>query len=176
MQEYGLDSIARDAVCEVKYIVESGGVSMKVLVAGLSTLLLAGSALTADDAVRAKLTGKWEQSDGNGETKSTWTLKELGDSMHVTNSSLTGTIVAFDCNIGGKECAIKHAGHKSKVALWFNGPKLIEMETMGTQVVKRRFTVTGDGDTMDLETIPLVPGGPGETTHFKRLGQESGKD
>ena len=71
---------------------------MNVLAAGLSTLLFAGSVLAADDAARAKLTGKWEQSDGNAETKSTWTLKELGDSMHVTNSNVTGTIVEFDCN------------------------------------------------------------------------------
>jgi hypothetical protein len=140
---------------------------MKALVAGLSTLLLAGSALAADDAVRAKLAGKW-QSDGNGEPNSTWTLKEMGDSSHMIQSNPTGIIVEFDCNVGGKECAIKHAGHKSKVALWFNGSKLIEMETTGTQVVKRSFTVTGNGDSMDLETIPLVPDGPSEMTHFKR--------
>jgi hypothetical protein len=149
---------------------------MRVLVAGLSTLLLAGSALAADDAARGKLTGKWEQSDGNGEAKSTWTLKEVGDSIHMNHSNLTGTIVEFDCNVGGKECEIKHAGHKSKVAVWFNGPKLIEMETMGTQVVKRRFTVTGNGDTMDLETIPLVPSGQTETTHFKRGASEATKE
>jgi hypothetical protein len=145
---------------------------MKALVAGLSTLLLAGSALAADDGVRAKLTGKW-QNDGKEEPNSTWTLKEMGDTIHVVNSNPTGIVVEFDCNIGGRECAIKHAGHKSKVAVWFNGPKLVEMETMGTQVVKRRFTVTGSGDTMDLETIPLVPGGQAETTHFKRAPSEA---
>jgi len=176
MQAYTLDRIARDSVREVKYRVERGGGSMRILLVGLSTLLLAGSAAAAaDDAARAKLTGKWEQSDGSGETKSTWTLKESADSMHVANSNLKGTIVEFDCNIGGRECAIKHAGHKSKVALWFNGPKFIEMETMGTEVVKRRFLVTGDGDTMDVETIPLVPDGPSETTHFKRAPSEAPK-
>ena len=149
---------------------------MNVLAAGLSTLLFAGSVLAADNAARAKLTGKWEQSDGNGENKSTWTLKELGDSMHVTNSNVTGTIVEFDCNVGGRECVIKRAGHKAKVAVWFNGPKLIEMETLGTQVVKRRFTVTGNGDTMDLETIPLVPDGQTETTHFKRADSGVSKE
>jgi hypothetical protein len=149
---------------------------MKVFVAGLSALLLAGSALAADDAARAKLTGKWEQSDGSGEMKSTWTLKESADSMHVANSNLKGTIVEFDCNVGGRECAIKHTGHKSKVALWFNGPKFIEMETVGTEVVKRRFMVTGDGDTMELETIPLVPSGSTETTHFKRAPSEASKE
>lgn len=139
---------------------------MKLLVITTSTLLLAGSALAADDALRAKLMGKWQQSDGNGET---WTLKDSGDSMHLANAGPKETIVEFDCNILGKDCAIKHAGHKSKVSLWFNGAKLVELETTGDQVVKRRFTVTGDGDTMDLETIPITPSGPGETTHFKRV-------
>src|SRR5580658_4364104 len=124
---------------------------MKVLVTTVSALLIAGSAFAADDAVRAKLAGKWQQSDGNGES---WTLKESGDSMQVTNAKSTATIEEFECNTVGKECAIKRAGHKSKVVLYFNGPKLIEMETTGNQVVKRRFAVTGDGDTMDLETIP----------------------
>src|SRR5579863_5670507 len=94
------------------------GGSMKFLAITAGTLLLSGSALAADDALRAKLTGKWQQSDGNGET---WTLKDSGDSMHLANSGPKETIVEFDCNILGKECAIKHAGHKSKVSLWFNG-------------------------------------------------------
>jgi hypothetical protein len=49
--------------------------------------------------------------------------------------------------------------------MWFNGPKLVELETRGAQVVKRRFSITGDGDTMDLETIPIVPTGKSEITH-----------
>jgi hypothetical protein len=56
-----------------------------------------------------------------------------------------------------------------KVSMCFNGPKLVELETRGNQVVKRRFTVTGDGDTMDLETIPIVPTGKSETTHLRRV-------
>jgi hypothetical protein len=138
---------------------------MKGSMIALSALLLTGSAFAADNALRAKLTGKWQQSDGNGET---WTLKDSGGSMHLTNSSQKETIAEFDCNTLGKECAIKHAGLKSTVSLWFNGAKLVELETTGNQVVKRRFAVTGDGDTMDLETIPISPSGQGETTHFKR--------
>jgi hypothetical protein len=95
-------------------------------------------------------------------------LEKSGDSVHVVNSNPTKTIEEFDCNTVGKECAIKNNGHKSKVSLWFNGAALIELETTGNQVVKRRFTVTGNGDTMDLETIPIVPGGQPETAHFKR--------
>jgi len=152
---------------------ESEGGSMKVLVITASTLLLAGSALAADDALRAKLTGKWHQSDGNGET---WTLKDSGGSIHLANSGSKETIVEFDCNTVGKECAIKHVGRKSKVSLWFNGAKLVELETTGNQVVKRRFAVTGDGDTMDLETIPITPSGQGETTHFKRVSSVVSKE
>jgi hypothetical protein len=141
---------------------------MKTLAVALSTLLLASLAFAADDTAREKLAGKWQQSEGNGEPASTWTLERMGDSIHVVNSNPTKTIEDFDCNTDGKECSVKNAGHKSKVSLWFNGAALIELETTGDHVVKRRFTVTGNGDTMDLETIPIVPGGQPDTAHFKR--------
>ena len=141
---------------------------MRISAVALSTLFLAGSILAADDTARAKLAGKWQQSEANGEVKSTWTLKDMGDSIHVVNSSPTETIEEFDCNTVGKECAVKNGGHKSKVSLWFNGAALIELETTGNQVVKRRFIVTGNGDTMDLETIPIAPGGQPGTVHFTR--------
>jgi hypothetical protein len=43
------------------------------------------------------------------------------------------------------------------------------METKGNLVLKRRFSITGDGDTMDLETIPIAPPGKVETSHFRRV-------
>jgi hypothetical protein len=103
--------------------------------------------------------GRWQQSDGNGETKSTWALENSGGSIHVTNSNGTQTVAEFKCNTVGKECAGKDAGRPSKMSMWFKGPKLVELETRGNQVVKRRFSIIGDGDTMDLETIPIVPTG-----------------
>jgi len=112
--------------------------------------------------------GTW-QSAGTGETKSTWALEGLGESIHVTNSNGTQTVAEFDCNTVGKECAVKDAGRKSKVSMYFNGPRLVELETRGTQVVKRRFIVSDDGATMDLDTIPIAPEGKTETTHFKRV-------
>ena len=80
---------------------------MKTLALALSTLLLAGSALAAEDTDRAKLAGKWQQSEGNGASKSTWTLEKMGDSIHVINSNPTETIEEFDCNTLGKDCAIE---------------------------------------------------------------------
>ena len=142
---------------------------MTVSIIALSALLLASTAIADDDSSRAKLMGRW-QVDGTGETKSSWDLEEgLADSIHVANTSGAQTIAEFECNTMGKECAVKDAGRKSKVAMWFNGPKLVEMETKGNQVVKRRFNITGDGDTMDIETIPIAPAGKVETSHFKRV-------
>ncbi len=148
---------------------------MKTLAIALSALFLAGSTLAADDTARAKLEGKWQQSEGNGVAKATWTLENMGDSIHVVNSNRTETIEEFDCNTLGKECAVKNAGHKSTVSLWFNGAALVELETTGNQVVKRRFIVTGNGDTMDLETIPIAPSGQPDTVHFTRTTQAAPK-
>ena len=49
---------------------------MRVPIISLSILLLASSAFADDDSSRAKLMGKWQQSDGNAEATSTWTLEE----------------------------------------------------------------------------------------------------
>jgi hypothetical protein len=141
-----------------------------VSIVTLSALLSAGAALASDDSGRDKLLGTWEQSDGNGEP-TTWTLEGksgFAGPLHVTNSHRTQTQTEFECNTLGMECSAHDAGKASKVSMWFNGPKLVELETRGTQVVKRRFSVTGDGDTMDLETIPIAPAGKVEITHFKR--------
>jgi hypothetical protein len=45
----------------------------------------------------------------------------------------------------------------------------VETETIGSRVVKRRFAVTGDGDKMELEVIPIEPEGKTETVVFKRV-------
>ena len=148
---------------------------MRVSIVTLSALLLAGSAFTGEDSSRDRLMGRWQQSDRNGETKSTWVLESARGSIHVTNSNGTQTVAEFKCNTVGKECAGTDAGRPSKVSMWFNGPKLVELETRGTQVVKRRFSTTVDGDTMELETIPIVPAGKSDITHFKRIPSEVAK-
>jgi hypothetical protein len=53
--------------------------------------------------------------------------------------------------------------------MWFNGPKLVELETKGKEVVKRRFAVAGEGDTLEIEVIPIEPAGKTETLRFRRL-------
>jgi hypothetical protein len=60
--------------------------------------------------------------------------------------------------------------------MWFKGAKLVELETTGNQVVKRRFTVTADGDSMELETIPVTATASTETAHFKRAPAGAAKE
>jgi hypothetical protein len=53
--------------------------------------------------------------------------------------------------------------------MWFNGPKLVAMETRGNTVWRRTFGVTGDGDTMDLDLAQIAPSPKSEIQHFKRV-------
>ncbi len=46
--------------------------------------------------------------------------------------------------------------------MWFLGPKLVQLET-------RRFSVTDQGDVMQVELIPISPGGKPETVKFRRV-------
>jgi uncharacterized protein YfaP (DUF2135 family) len=130
----------------------------------------AGMAFADDQADRAKLTGKWQSAAG---AQSSWTLAENGDSIHIVNADQGQPVEDFSCTTSGKECSVKHAGHSSKVSMWFNGSKLVELETTGNQTVKRRFSVSGNGDTMDIETIAVTAGGSPEITHFKRATEQA---
>jgi hypothetical protein len=121
-------------------------------------------AFGADDAGRAKLIGAWE-SHGDG---GTWVLAENGDAMHVTHVQNDRKLTDFECNTEGRECSVKDAGKSAKISMWFNGPQLVLMETRGSDVVKRRFQVAGDGTAIEVETIPIVPQGKPETATLNR--------
>jgi len=141
-------------------------------------LLLASGAIWADDATdRAKLTGTWEIQNGTGkEAGSSWTLEDKGDTMHVAYSEGSQKMAEFDCNTKGADCKVKDGGHSATVSFYFNGAKLVELETQGSNsVVKRRFGVVGQGDEMEVEVMPIVPSGQAETLHFKRAHLASAK-
>lgn len=138
---------------------------MSVRVIGLGILLFGVSAFAGDDA-RAKLMGAWESQDASG--KATWLLEDKGDAVHVTYLQGTQKLSEFECNTGGQECATKDAGHAAKVSLWFNGPMLVELETKGSEIIKRRFAVAGAGEEMEVELIPVASKSKAETVHFKR--------
>jgi hypothetical protein len=143
-------------------------------IATMSILVLATVALADDSEQRAKLTGSWQVETSGANEASSWVLRPLPDGMHIANSSGGKTVVEFDCKMA-QECDIKDSGHHAKLMMYFNGPKLVATETVGSRIVKRRFTVTGDGNTMELDVIPIEPEGKTETIVFKRVTTEAAK-
>ena len=140
----------------------------------MSLLVLASIALADDYEQRTKLMGSWQVEASGASDVSSWTLQELPEGMHIAGSDGGKTVIEFNCKMG-QECDIKDSGHHAKMTMYFNGAKLVQNETIGSRVIRRRFTVIGDGNTMQLEVIPLEPEGKTETTTFKRVSTESAK-
>jgi hypothetical protein len=130
-------------------------------------LLLAVSVFADDRADRAKLIGVWE-SPGNGGKNGVWTIESKGESLHIIYIEGGQKLADFECNIAGRDCKVKAFGHDSTISMYFNGAKLVQMETQGEQVLKRMFSLGGDGDSMQVELVPIVPDGKPETQQFKR--------
>jgi len=135
---------------------------MRIRLAGLGAVLV----LMAAAGQRDKLIGKWQPA-GTKDEGEVWSLETVGDSLRISHSVKQKTD-AIECNIMGKDCEVKLAGHKAKVSLWFNGDMLVEIETRGNEVTKRRFQVATD-DTMKIDVVPIVPEGKTETVELKRV-------
>jgi hypothetical protein len=131
-------------------------------------VLAFGVAAFADDTDRAKLMGAWESQGETDSGRVTWLFESKGDAVRVTYFRGSQKLAEFECDTDGKDCPTKVAGHSAKVSLWFNGSKLVELETRGSDVVKRRFAIAGAGEEMDEEIIPIASDSKAETLHFKR--------
>ncbi len=132
-----------------------------------SLAMLAPLAFAQDDAERAKLNGSWQAKE-QGATQAVWTIQPQGQNMRVTSAEGDHTVAEFVCQLA-KECEAKDAGKKVKVMFYFNGAKLVMMETKGDEIVKRLFGPGDAADVMELEMIPMSPAGKSETTHFTRV-------
>jgi hypothetical protein len=124
----------------------------------------------ADDApARARLIGVWQQQDDSGKGISIWALETKGDSLHITNSQGDQKLSEIECKPTGAECEGTSSGKKAKVTMYFYGPTLVQLETVGSDVVKRQFTVTEQPDIMDLAVMPITGNTKSETLHLKRM-------
>jgi len=117
-----------------------------------------------DYADRAKLVGSWQSPDNS----QLWSFQTEGDSLKVTQTEGGAKIADFVCNTDGKSCEVKIGGKKASVSFYYNGPKLVEIEQKGSDVIKRRFAAA-EADGMELEVMPIVPSGSNETLKFKRV-------
>ena len=146
----------------------------KALLAAACSLLFFGALhLRADDntSARAQLIGAWQPKDPAVKDAGVWTFERKGgDVIHITYAVGDQKTVEMECETTGKDCKVKDTGKSAKVSMWFSGRNLVSLETRGDEIVKRRFGV-GDGDSLEVEIIPIQPDGKKETVEFRRVKQ-----
>lgn len=97
------------------------------------------------------LTGSWVQPNG----ERSWTIKSIPGGVHLTQMERSTILADFDCRTNGADCPVKVSGHKVSVSLYYNGDALIELETNGGRVLKRRFAVQPSGTTLKVEVTTM---------------------
>jgi hypothetical protein len=111
------------------------------------------------------ITGTWVlQSDKNVKL----VIDQSDQKIHVQEVEGNDLKEDYTCNLNGKDCDFKQEGHAAKVSLWHNGAKLVELVTRGSDVVKRRFTLAPDGNSLSVEMSRISPSGKNETFAYAR--------
>ncbi len=95
-------------------------------------------------------------------------VEQTPDKIHVQELKGDQVQMEYTCNVVGKDCAIEDEGHPAKVALWFNGPKLVELKTKGAEVTRRRFTLAADGHSLEVERSAMSAEGKTEILAYSR--------
>jgi hypothetical protein len=146
---------------------------MNMYMTAFAALLLWVPVLGDDASARAQLIGAWQQQDDSGKGIPVWVVETKGNSLHITNSQGDQKLSEIECKPGA-ECEGTASGKKSKVTMYFNGPTLVLLETVGSDVIKRQFTVREQPDIMELEVIPIIGSAKSETLHLKRMPRSTG--
>ena len=148
---------------------------MNIYMAAFAALLLWVPVLGDDASARAQLIGAWQQQDDSGKGISVWVVETKGGSLHITNSQGDQKLSEIECKPTGAECEGTASGKKAKVTMYFNGPTLVQLETVGSDVIKRQFTVREQPDMLEIEVIPIIGNAKSETLHLKRMPRSTGK-
>ncbi len=126
---------------------------------------LLAPAILAQSADKPDVAGNWQIAASRDDSVTLSIAAKDNDSLHYVESH-NGATLEFDCTTDGAECAMTDGGHKAKVSVWYNGDSLVVMETKGSNVLKRRLTVTGS--TLQMEVIPIVPQGKTDKLVFTK--------
>jgi hypothetical protein len=111
------------------------------------------------------VSGTWVQSS-NEAIK--WTFAQKDNKMHVQEMNGDKVIADFTCSLGGQECEVTEDGRPEKIMMYYNGPKLVAIRERGNDAVKQRISVSADGKTLQMETVPLSAAQKSETLTFER--------
>lgn len=135
---------------------------MYAFAAFASLSALATAARADQQADRASLTGSWIQ---NGGIRA-WVIEPSGDTLHMTLLEGSSPVADFSCAPDGHDCETKISGHKATVSLYYNGSALVQLETKGGQIVKRRFAATGNS--LKVQVTPMNGTAVTEEREFER--------
>jgi hypothetical protein len=108
--------------------------------------------------------GTWETENKSDEL----VVEQSNNSIHLKQLHGAQVLVEYTCNSMGKDCAFKEEGKNATVAVYFNGPKMVELRTRGNVVVKRRFGLKDGGKTLEVELMPIAPSGKTETILYAK--------
>jgi hypothetical protein len=161
------------SMLELERDLPKGGVQMRFEVASVILAgVLAVGALGQSNATSGALSGVWVSSS---DSAMKLTLDAKDNQIHFQETNGGKLVIDYTCPTSGQECQAKEDGHTEKVMVYFNGPKLVELTERGSEVDKRRFELSPDGNTMQLEIIPLSSSGKTETMKFQRETPASSK-
>lgn len=135
-------------------------------------LILTGAAFSDDRSAREQLFGNWREA-GDSHAESIWLIQNKGDTIQITRSVGGQKISQLECNIMGRDCEISDSGKRVKLSFYFNGSRLVELESRDSAVTKRRFNALEEGNTLEIEVIQLVPAGKTETIRLYRVSTGS---
>jgi hypothetical protein len=118
---------------------------------------------------RDSLVGTWNENGGSHG----WVIESSAKGLHMTQLEASAPIADFTCATDGHDCDIKISGKKGKVSLYYNGSALIQLETKGDLITKRKFTINGDG--LKVEVTPMTDKVVTEERQFGR-GQATARN
>lgn len=78
---------------------------------------------------------------------------------------------SFTCAPNGTTCDFDEDGHKAKVTLWYDGPKLVIAKTDGPDkdaTTERKMELSTDGKTLTVEFTNYSDGGKPDKLVFKK--------
>lgn len=137
---------------------------MRLSLSLIATLMFAGMTW-ADQPARPDLNGTWKLEPAQSEIHSrvpsamTWQIEQTDDGIHMVELEENKNAGDWHCGTDGKDCKVKDEGHNVTMSFYYNGPVLVELETEGENITKRRISVSKDGNQMSVEVIHLMPAG-----------------
>jgi len=118
----------------------------------LSSILLAAALPYVVAAQGPNISGTWiSESDA----ASKLVISQRPEAIHVEEINAGKTESDFTCALGGSACEVKENRRSEKIMMYFNGGKLVEIRERGGVAFKEWLTVSADGGTLTVESVPL---------------------